>query len=231
VNILNGKELVNLFRLCQKGKLRLAALGLGILCVLPLPSTVEAAKNADIDAATETDKKPSKEKKTAPPFDKNRTEFQFEYLDARFFQDRKVNTYNIHVFQPAHKTGALTIYRGLTFSRALGYAMPDDYDHYLDSQAVGLGPAILLRWKQKVSGKFSAAWDASGSLLFYNRCHPGGGRPWGFMWRTGPRLIWDYSDRGSVNLGWSIAHCSNGMGSKNPGYNGVGFSLGLEFHF
>ena len=51
------------------------------------------------------------------------------------------------------------------------------------------------------------------------------------MWRTGPRLIWDYSDRGSVNLGWSIAHCSNGMGSKNPGYNGVGFSLGLEFHF
>ena len=221
-----------MFGLFQNKKLTcLAALGFCVLGGLSLPSAAHAAETT---AATEA-AKPAADKKAAPkkkaPFDKHRTEFQFEYLDARFFDNRNVDTYNIHVFQPAHNTGALTIYRGLTFSRALGYAMPDGYDHELDSQAVGLGPAILLRWKQKVSGKFSAAWDASGSLLFYNRCHPGGGRPWGFMWRTGPRLIWDYSDRGSVNVGWSFSHCSNGMGSKNPGYNGVGFSLGLDFHF
>ena len=223
-----------MFGLFQDKKLKNYAVLGCVLGILSFSSAAYAAKDANTSKTTataETEKKPAKDKKAAPPLDKNRAEFQFEYLDARFFNNRDVNTYNIHVFQPVHKTGALIIHRGLTFSRALGYAMPDDYDHYLDSQAVGLGPAILLRWKQKVSGKFSAAWDASGSLLFYNRCHPGGGRPWGFMWRTGPRLIWDYSDRGSVNLGWSIAHCSNGMGSKNPGYNGVGFSLGLEFHF
>ena len=209
---------------------KFAVLSFCALGTLFFTSAAYAAADVNkTEAAEKADKKTVEAKK--PPLDKNRVEFQFEYLDARFFNNRDVNTYNIPVFQPVHKTGALIIHRGLTFSRALGYAMPDDYDHYLDSQAVGFGPAILLRWKQKVSGKFSAAWDASGSLLFYNRCHPGGGRPWGFMWRTGPRLIWDYSDRGSVNLGWSIAHCSNGMGSKNPGYNGVGFSLGLEFHF
>lgn len=211
---------------------KFAVLSFCALGMLSFASAAYAAADAnkpEAAALEKADKKSVPAKK--PPLDKNRAEFQFEYLDARFFKNRDVNTYNIHVFQPAHKTGALTIHRGLTFSRALGYAMPDDYDHNLDSQAVGFGPAVLLRWKQKVSGKFSAAWDASGSLLFYNRCHPGGGRPWGFMWRTGPRLIWDYSDRGSVNIGWSIAHCSNGMGSKNPGYNGVGFSLGLDFHF
>ncbi len=156
-------------------------------------------------------------------------EVQLEYLDARFFENRDVNTYNMHFFQVASNRGALTIHRGLTVTRAIGYT--SEYGYPEDSNAVGLGPAIMLRWTQKVSGKLSAAWDASGSLMFYNRAHPAHGRAYGFLWRTGPRLIWDYDDSNSVSLGWSYAHSSNGMGTHNPGYNGVGFSLGFNHEF
>ena len=154
---------------------------------------------------------------------------QLEYLDARFFKNRDVNSYNVHFFQVAHKCRALTIHRGLTFSRPLGYTSEYGYDE--DSQAVGLGPAVMLRWTQKISGKLSASWDASGSLMVYNRAHPAHGRAFGFLWRTGPRLIWNYDDNGSFSVGWSIAHSSNGMGTHNPGYNGVGFSLGFSHAF
>ena len=164
-----------------------------------------------------------------PPQKRDDWEVQFEYLDARFFKKRDVNSYNIHFFQVASRHRALTIHRGLTFSRPLGYT--SEYGYPEDSQAVGLGPAILLRWTLKISGKLSASWDASGSLMFYNRAHPAHGRAFGFLWRTGPRLIWNYDESSSFSLGWSFAHSSNGMGTHNPGYNGVGFSLGFSHAF
>ncbi len=156
-------------------------------------------------------------------------EIQFEYLDARGFKKRDINTYNIHYFQQARNYGALTVYRGLTLERALGYSFENDFPE--SSQAVGFGPALMLRWKQPLSGKLAASLDFSGSLLFYNHAHPANGRPFGFLWRLGPRLIWDYSERGSISVGWSVAHSSNGLRSKNPGYNGVGFSLGLAWRW
>lgn len=112
-----------------------------------------------------------------------------------------------HFFQVASDHGALTIHRGLTLTRAVGYT--SEYGYPEDSNAVGLGPAIMLRWTQKVSGKLSAAWDASGSLMFYNRAHPAHGRAYGFLWRTGPRLIWDYDGKKSMSLpfyfmGWVV---------------------------
>lgn len=171
----------------------------------------------------------SPKKSTADKKVSSNLEVQLEYLDARFFENRDVNTYNLHFFQVASNRGALTIHRGLTVTRAIGYT--SEYGYAEDSNAVGLGPAIMLRWTQKVSGKLSASWDASGSLMFYNRAHPAHGRAYGFLWRTGPRLIWDYDDSNSVSLGWSYAHSSNGMGSHNPGYNGVGFSLGFNHKF
>ena len=163
------------------------------------------------------------------PQKKNNLEVQVEYLDARCFNRRDVNTYNIHVFQTAWKRRALTIHRGLTFTRALGYT--SEYGFAEDSQAVGLGPAVMLRWTQPLSGKLSASLDASGSLMLYNRAHPAHGRAYGFLWRVGPRLIWSYDADNSVSLGWSFAHSSNGMGTHNPGYNGVGFSLGFGHKF
>lgn len=167
--------------------------------------------------------------KTGTDKNTSNAEVLLEYLDARFYKKRHVNTYNIHLFQVASRRRALTIHRGLTFTRALGYT--DEYGYAEDSQAVGLGPAIMLRWTQHLSGKLSASFDASGSLMFYNRAHPAHGRAYGFLWRVGPRLIWDYNDSNSVSLGWSLAHSSNGMGGHNPGYHGVGFSLGFNHKF
>ncbi|MBQ8699142.1 MAG: acyloxyacyl hydrolase [Schwartzia sp.] len=193
-----------------------ASLAIGVaVAVLGAGSAASAADTARKKAASE---KPS-----------SNLEVQLEYLDARFFEKRDVNTYNVHFFQVASNHGALTIHRGLTVTRALGYT--SEYGYPEDSNAVGIGPAIMLRWKQPVSGKLSAAWDASGSLMFYNRAHPAHGRAYGFLWRTGPRLIWDYDDSNSVSVGWSFAHSSNGMGTHNPGYNGVGFSLGFNHKF
>ena len=197
----------------KKWKLSLAA-GFAAV-VLGLSSTAASAADAP--------------KKSAAGKTSSNVEVQLEYLDARFFENRNVDTYNMHIFQVASNRGALTVHRGLTITRALGST--SEYGYAEDSNAWGLGPAILLRWTQNVSGKLSAAWDASGSLMFYNRAHPAHGRAYGFLWRTGPRLIWDYDDSNSVSLGWSFAHSSNGMGTHNPGYNGVGFSLGFNHKF
>ena len=197
------------------------AVGLAVGCFLAAPASCAPAQ-----AAAPAEKA---EKSAASAQKRDNWEVQLEYLDARFFKNRDVNSYNVHFFQVAHKCRALTIHRGLTFSRPLGYT--SEYGYSEDSQAVGLGPAVMLRWTQKISGKFSASWDASGSLMVYNRAHPAHGRAFGFLWRTGPRLIWNYADNGSFSLGWSIAHSSNGMGTHNPGYNGVGFSLGFSHAF
>ncbi len=212
----------------------------------PVPSASGAAAyeaadksggNAEPSSGKSAETKQDNKKQTdaAPPktddkkAKKHAEEIQFEYLDARGFKKRDINTYNIHYFQQARNYGALTVYRGLTFERALGYSYENDFPE--SSQAVGLGPALMIRWKQPLSGKLAASLDFSGSLLFYNHVHPANGRPFGFLWRLGPRLIWDYSERGSISVGWSVAHSSNGMKAKNPGYNGVGFSLGLAWRW
>lgn len=178
---------------------------------------------APVLATGKDSKKPLAEKPSS------NVEVQLEYLDARFYKKRDVNTYNIHFFQVASRRGALTIHRGLTFTRAVGYT--SEYGYAEDSGAFGFGPAVMLRWTQNLSGKMSASWDMSGSLMFYNRAHPAHGRAYGFLWRIGPRLIWDYDDSNSIILGWSLAHSSNGMGGHNPGYHGVGFSLGFNHKF
>ena len=156
-------------------------------------------------------------------------EIQFEYLDARFYDERNINLYNFHVFEEAHRSHALTIWRGLTISRPVGYTT--DKGVYADGQAVGIGPAIMLRWEKKLSGKLYGDLDLSGSLLLYNRAHPGGGRRYNFLWRIGPRLDYRFTDRDSVSLGYMFHHTSNGHKNHNPGYDGIGFSLGYSHKF
>lgn len=70
-------------------------------------------------------------------------ELQTEYLQHRFFGKRYIDDYNVHVFQKAHEQGGVTIHRGLTITRAHGYTTEDDIRR--DSNAVGLGPAMMLR--------------------------------------------------------------------------------------
>lgn len=158
---------------------------------------------------------------------KDNYELQFEYLKAAPSSSRDVNNYNIHFFQKIHEQRALSVYRGITFTRAVGATNPRLEGIWKDSEGVGIDPAFMLRWDKKVSGKLHASWDFSGSLMFYNKAHPAEGRAYGFLWRTGPRLIWQCNEDDSVSLGYSVSHFSNGMKKHNPGYNTLGFSLGI----
>ena len=154
-------------------------------------------------------------------------EIQIEYLLGRAFSQRHVNNYNVHFFEKVTDNGALSYWRGLTFTRALGYTNPrKDGGVHHDSQGVGLGPAFMMRLDKKLSGKLHGSLDFSGSLMFYNKAHPYDGRAYGFLWRLGPRLTWQFRETDSISLGYSISHFSNGMRSHNPGYNTLGFSVG-----
>ena len=158
-------------------------------------------------------------------------EIQLEYLSGMAFSSRNVNNYNVHIFKKSKDNGVFSISYGGTFTRAVGATNPRQEGIWKDSNGVGIGPAGLLRWRKQVGGKFYAAWDFSGSFMFYNKAHPAEGRAYGFLWRTGPRLIWQYGENDSVSLGYSVSHFSNAMKSHNPGYNTLGFSLGLTHRF
>ncbi|WP_301893236.1 acyloxyacyl hydrolase [Mitsuokella multacida] len=183
-------------------------------------------------AETETAKAPSAKtvptaaepaaKKAEP---RKNIEVQLEYLEGRFFKKRDVDLYNVHVYRQYKELGALSLHYGLTFERATGSTTEDDI--WRDAEAVGFGPSYMMRWTKHISGKLDGSIDGSGSLLVYNHAHPGNGRAYGFLWRIGPRLTYHYTNRDALSLAYLFHHSSNGMSSRNPGYNGVGFSLGF----
>lgn len=152
-------------------------------------------------------------------------EVQLEYLEGRFFKKRDVDLYNVHVYRQYKELGALSLHYGLTFERATGSTTEDDI--WRDAEAVGFGPSYMMRWTKHISGKLDGSIDGSGSLLAYNHAHPGNGRAYGFLWRIGPRLTYHYTNRDALSLAYLFHHSSNGMSTHNPGYNGVGFSLGF----
>ena len=51
---------------------------------------------------------------------KKNFEIQLEYFNGKIFNNRNVNNYNVHVFQQFKQRRALSIYRGITFTRATG---------------------------------------------------------------------------------------------------------------
>ena len=159
-------------------------------------------------------------------------EIQLEYLEGNKFNQRNVNNYNVHFFEKVTDNGLMSYWRGLTFTRAVGYTNPrKDGGVHHDSQGVGLGAAFMLRWDKKISGKLHGALDFTGSLMLYNKAHPYNGRAYGFLWRLGPRLTWNFTAEDSISLGYSISHFSNGLRTHNPGYNTLGFSVGYKHNF
>lgn len=177
----------------------------------------ESAKTPSTPAAAEPAAKKAEPRKNI--------EVQLEYLEGRFFKKRDVDLYNVHVYRQYKELGALTLHYGLTFERATGSTTEDDI--WRDAEAVGFGPSYMMRWTKHISGKLDGSIDGSGSLLVYNHAHPGNGRAYGFLWRIGPRLTYHYTDRDALSLAYLFHHSSNGMSTHNPGYNGVGFSLGF----
>ncbi len=156
-------------------------------------------------------------------------DIQMDYFEGRFFKERNIDLYNFHVFWQNRTVHHIKTYYGLTVERAVGCTTKDGI--YRDSEAVGLGPAVQLRWERPLGGKFTGSIDGTGSLLLYNHAHPADGRAYGFLWRIGPRLTYHYTSRDAVSLAYMFHHSSNGMKDHNPGYNGVGFSLGYMHRF
>ena len=162
--------------------------------------------------------------------DKDLYELQLEYLSSSPFTARRdMRNYNVHIFKKGKQVHALSMYYGLTFTRATGYNIPRGIAY--DSNGVGAGPAMMMRWEKRLSGKLHGSIDFTGSLMFYNKAHPYDGRAYGFLWRLGPRLIWKYDENNSFSVGYSISHFSNGMRKHNPGYNIAGVSIGLSHEF
>ena len=162
--------------------------------------------------------------------DRNTWEIQYDSMHPCIFGDRHISNDTVHIYQKMGHRGTLSWYRGLTVSDNHGHLFDDD-DAWRKSDAWGAGPSVMGRYERKLTGKLYAGVDATGALLFYNKAFPAGGRAYGFMWRTGPRLTWKSGSSDSVSVGYTIMHCSNGMKSRNPGYNGNGLTVAWSHQF
>ena len=160
-----------------------------------------------------------------------KVEIQMDYLEHRG-ERRYIDLYNLHVFRQYKEMHGMSLHWGLTVSRAVGsWAEKDTPDVRLDSSAVGVGPAYMVRWTKPLGSKWEASFDATGGVLVYNDVHPAHTRNYGFMWRIGPRVTYKFNERNALSVAYLGHHVSNGQRTKNPGYNGIGFSIGYRYTY
>ena len=191
---------------------------------LVLPSVTEAASTDTATNMTEM------HMGTAEKKDK-KAEIQMDYLEHRG-ERRHVDLYNLHVFRQYKAMHGMSLHWGLTVSRPVGsWAEKDRPDVELDSSAVGAGPAYMIRWTKPLGSKWEASFDFTGAVLVYNRVHPAHTRNYGFLWRVGPRVTYNFNERNALSVAYLGHHVSNGQRTKNPGYNGVGFSIGYRYSY
>jgi lipid A 3-O-deacylase len=160
----------------------------------------------------------------------SKLELDWDYLTHAHFKDRYIDTVSLHILENISKKNNRSIYRGITITRPYGY-INDDNHQTKDSSAVGVGPVYVIRNEKKISGKLCEALDMSGGFIVYDKAFPAGGRPFNFMWRIGPQLIYKINENSSVNIGYMLMHVSNGFRTHNPSYNAQGISLGFVTNF
>ena len=153
-----------------------------------------------------------------------------EYQRHHFFHNRKIDNYNFHFYKKFLDFDPLSFYYGGVVSYADGYLNTSDGERH-NCDAFGLGPGIMARFEGNIGGNFYAGIDGSGALRFFNKAHPYGGRVYSFLWRIGPKISYRISNDSAISLGYMFTHVSNGSGSKNPGYNTTGFTLGYQTNF
>ena len=204
-----------------------ALLTAGALC---LTSAVSAAPSQT--AAQETVKPPLQQMHMGTSEEKNhRAEIQADYFQHRG-ERRYINLYNLHVFRQYKEMHGMSLHWGLTVTRPLGsWAEKDVPDVRLDSGAVGVGPSYMVRWTKPLGKKWEASLDLTGGLMVYNKVHPAHTRNYDFMWRIGPRLTYNFNDRNALSIAYLGHHVSNGQRTKNPGYNGIGVSIGYRYTY
>lgn len=94
----------------------------------------------------------------------------------------------------------------------------------LDSPAWGLGPTASANLRLLSFGATRIGFDASGSLMLYDRAFPAGGSRYNGMLQAGPSLSVDLDHRRSLTTGVRWTHISNGqgLGAHNPSFDGRG---------
>ena len=204
-----------------------ALLTAGALC---LTSAVSAAPSQT--AAQETVKTPLQQMHMGTNEEKNRrAEIQADYFRHRG-ERRYINLYNLHVFRQYKEMHGMSLHWGLTVTRPVGaWAEKDAPDVRLASGAVGVGPSYMVRWTKPLGKKWEASLDLTGGLMVYNKVHPAHTRNYDFMWRIGPRLTYHLNDQNALSIAYLGHHVSNGQRTKNPGYNGVGVSIGYRYTY
>ena len=204
-----------------------ALLTAGALC---LASAVSAAPPQT--AAQETVKTPLQQMHMGSNEEKNRrAEIQADYFQHRG-ERRYINLYNLHVFRQYKEMHGMSLHWGLTVTRPVGsWAEKDAPTVRLDSGAVGVGPSYMVRWTKPLGQKWEVSLDVTGGLMVYNKVHPAHTRSYDFMWRIGPRLTYNFNDRNALSVAYLGHHVSNGQRTKNPGYNGVGVSIGYRYTY
>ena len=204
-----------------------ALLTAGALC---LTSAVSAAPSQT--AAQETVKTSLQQMHMGTSEEKNRrAEIPADYFQHRG-ERRYINLYNLHVFRQYKEMHGMSLHWGLTVTRPVGsWAEKDAPDVRLDSGAVGVGPSYMVRWTKPLGKKWEVSLDLTGGLMVYNKVHPAHTRNYDFMWRIGPRLTYNFNDRNALSIAYLGHHVSNGQRTKNPGYNGVGVSIGYRYTY
>ena len=138
-----------------------------------------------------------------------KAEIQMDYLEHRG-ERRYIDLYNLHVFRQYKEMHGMSLHWGLTVSRAVGsWAEKDTPDVRLDSSAVGVGPAYMVRWTKPLGSKWEASFDATGAVLVYNDVHPAHTRNYDFMWRIGPRVTYKFNEKSALSVAYLGHHVSN----------------------
>ena len=160
-----------------------------------------------------------------------KAEIQADYFQHRG-ERRYINLYNLHVFRQYKEMHGMSLHWGLTVTRPVGsWAEKSAPTVRLDSGAVGVGPSYMVRWTKPLGQKWEVSLDVTGGLMVYNKVHPAHTRSYDFMWRIGPRLTYNFNDRNALSVAYLGHHVSNGQRTKNPGYNGVGISIGYRYTY
>ena len=155
-------------------------------------------------------------------------DFQAEFLKHKK-SAKHVDNYNLHVYKHFWNNDYLSFYYGGTVTIADGYMRPDEAKE--DSDAFGIGPSIMGRLEFNPFGNFYTGLECAGSMRFFTKAHPAGGRAYDFLWRVGPRVSYKFGNYSALGLSVLYAHASNGMSSHNPGYEMMGVNLDFEYHF
>ena len=151
---------------------------------------------------------------------------EYDFMDS-INHDRDISTVSMNLLKKTTNKNEWSFYKGITVTRPEGEI--DYKGQIFESTAFGIGPVGLARYKLREFEKLAIHFDMSGALVFYNEKFPAQGRHYNFMWRIGPKFIYQISKNSLVNIGYTIMHVSNGSlsGYHNPSYDSEGFSLCL----